>query len=140
MNGVVDILVDDDAAAVDAAKAYLSYFQGRLPPPDDGGYVCADQRLLRRAVPLSRKRVYEMRFVISTLCDQGSFLELRPESGAFEANPPFVPLVIDAMCQPLAASNATRPPGKQKQTEALALRVLPGFRIRIKGGKRSVFC
>ena len=29
----------------------------------------------------------------------GSFLDLRPESGAFEANPPFVPLVIDAMCE-----------------------------------------
>jgi len=28
----------------------------------------------------------------------GSFLELNPESGSFEANPPFVPLLIDAMC------------------------------------------
>jgi len=28
----------------------------------------------------------------------GSFLAFRPASGAFEANPPFVPLVVDAMC------------------------------------------
>src|SRR3546814_1340297 len=45
-NGVVDIAVADEAEAVAAAKKYLSYFQGPVADWD-----CADQRLLRRAIP-----------------------------------------------------------------------------------------
>ena len=45
-NGVVDIVVRDEAEAVETAKQYLSYFQG---PVDD--WECADQRLLRSAIP-----------------------------------------------------------------------------------------
>jgi acetyl-CoA carboxylase carboxyltransferase component/biotin carboxyl carrier protein len=71
-NGVVDIAVEDEAAAVAAARQYLSYFQGPIADWD-----CADQRLLRRAIPEDRLRVYEIRDVIHTLCDTGSVLELR---------------------------------------------------------------
>jgi acetyl/propionyl-CoA carboxylase alpha subunit/acetyl-CoA carboxylase carboxyltransferase component len=74
-NGVVDIPVRDEIQAVEAAKKYLSYFQGALKE-----WTCADQRLLRRAVPENRLRVYDVRQVIETLCDAGSVLELR---GAF---------------------------------------------------------
>jgi acetyl/propionyl-CoA carboxylase alpha subunit len=76
-NGVVDVLVADDAAAVRTAKQYLSYFQGPLE-----GWTCADQRLLRPLVPENRLRVYDVRRVIDTLADTGSVLELRPGFGA----------------------------------------------------------
>ena len=75
-NGVVDIAVGDEEEAVDAAKQYLSYFQGRT---DD--WEAPDQRLLRRIVPENRLRVYDIREVIHTLADTGSVLELRPEFG-----------------------------------------------------------
>ena len=61
-NGVVDLPVRDEAEAVAVAKKYLSYFQGTLP-----SWKCADQRLLRRAVPENRLQVYKMRDVIHTL-------------------------------------------------------------------------
>src|SRR3984957_6722926 len=75
-NGVIDILAEDEADAVRIAKKYLSYFQGTLSVWD-----CADQRLLRRAIPENRVRVYDMRQLIETLADTGSVLELRPKFG-----------------------------------------------------------
>ena len=71
-NGVIDVLVVDDEEAVAAAKKVLSYFQGALPD-----WTCADQRLLRSAIPENRLRVYEVRKVIETLVDEDSLLELR---------------------------------------------------------------
>jgi len=75
-NGVIDILVDDDAAAVAAVKHYLSFFQG--PTAE---WTCADQEELRDAIPENRKRAYDVRQVIRTLTDVGSPLELRPTFG-----------------------------------------------------------
>ncbi len=75
-NGVVDIAVADEAEAVDVAKRYLSYFQGTL-----ADWTCADQRLLRQAIPENRLRAYEVRKVIETLADTGSVLELRAGFG-----------------------------------------------------------
>jgi acetyl/propionyl-CoA carboxylase alpha subunit len=71
-NGVVDILVHDEAEAVQVARQYLSYFQGRT---DD--WSCPDQRKLRHIVPENRLRGYDMRAVIETLADDGSMLEIR---------------------------------------------------------------
>lgn len=71
-NGVIDVLVKDEAAAVAAAKKYLGYFQGNL-----ASWTCADQRLLRRAIPENRLRVYDIRDVIELLADEGSVMELR---------------------------------------------------------------
>ena len=71
-NGVIDVLVDDDQEAVEAAKKYLSYFQGALPD-----WRCAEQRLLRSVIPENRLRVYDVRRVIETLADDDSVLELR---------------------------------------------------------------
>ncbi|WP_321865502.1 acetyl-CoA carboxylase family protein [Paraburkholderia tropica] len=77
-NGVIDILVDDEAAAVRVAKQYLSYFQGPFASfAQEGDGDCADQRLLREAIPENRLRVYDIRRVIDTLADTGSALELR---------------------------------------------------------------
>jgi acetyl-CoA carboxylase carboxyltransferase component len=72
-NGVVDILVDDEAAAVAEAKRFLSYFQGSLDT-----YDCADQTLLRDCVPEDRRRVYDVHSVIDLVADVGSVQELRP--------------------------------------------------------------
>jgi acetyl/propionyl-CoA carboxylase alpha subunit/acetyl-CoA carboxylase carboxyltransferase component len=75
-NGTIDILVEDEAEAVAVAKKYLGYFQGPL-----ADWTCADQRLLRRAIPENRLRVYDVRKVIELIVDTGSVLELRPKFG-----------------------------------------------------------
>lgn len=76
-NGVIDILVEDEAAAVAAAKQYLSYFQG---PTTD--WQCADPRTLRHVVPENRLRVYDVRAAMRGVADTGSLLELRAGFGA----------------------------------------------------------
>ena len=71
-NGVIDVLVEDEAEAVAVAKQYLSYFQG-----DRTAWECADQRELRHAIPEDRLRVYDVRAVMRGLADSASLLELR---------------------------------------------------------------
>jgi acetyl-CoA carboxylase carboxyltransferase component/biotin carboxyl carrier protein len=75
-NGVIDILVEDEAEATRAAQKYLSYFQGSL-----ASWNARDQRLLRRAIPENRLRVYDVRNVIDLLADEGSVLEIRRDFG-----------------------------------------------------------
>jgi acetyl-CoA carboxylase carboxyltransferase component len=76
-NGVVDLRVDDEAAAVDAARRYLSFLDG----PTEPGPV-PDQARLRDVVPERRSQLYEVRDVITGLVDEGSALELRRGFGA----------------------------------------------------------
>jgi acetyl-CoA carboxylase carboxyltransferase component len=76
-NGVIDVLVADEVEAVQVARRYLSYFQGRLEQ-----WECADQRALRHAVPANRLRVYDVHAVLRGLADTGSVLELRAGWGA----------------------------------------------------------
>ena len=76
-SGVVDVLVQDEAEAVAVARQYLSYFQGAV-----ADWQCADQRLLRHAIPENRLRVYDVRAVLRGLFDSGSWLELRAGFGA----------------------------------------------------------
>jgi acetyl/propionyl-CoA carboxylase alpha subunit/acetyl-CoA carboxylase carboxyltransferase component len=76
-NGVVDLLVPDEPAAVAAARRYLSYF--RPHPGEAAGH--ADQRVLRHLIPENRVRSYDVRPVIEALCDTGSVLELRAGFG-----------------------------------------------------------
>ena len=75
-NGVVDVLVENEAAAVTAAKQYLSYFQGTLTH-----WSCADPHTLRTTIPENRLRIYDVRRVIELLADTGSVLELRRDYG-----------------------------------------------------------
>jgi acetyl-CoA carboxylase carboxyltransferase component len=84
-NGVVDVAVDDDEAAVAAAKRYLSYFQGSLTD-----WECPDQEALRNCVPEDRRRVYDVHTVIEGLADAGSVLELRAAYG---------PGMVTALCR-----------------------------------------
>ena len=75
-NGVVDILVEDEAEAVQVAKQYLSYFQGSTD-----SWEAPDQRKLRHIVPENRLRLYDMREIIATLADKDSVLEIRAGFG-----------------------------------------------------------
>ena len=75
-NGMVDIVVADEAEGVVVAKQYLSYFQG---PTDD--WTAADQTALRTVVPEDRKRTYDIRSAIDVLFDADSVLELRRDFG-----------------------------------------------------------
>ena len=75
-NGVVDILVENEAEAVRVAKQYLSYFQGSIST-----WKAADQRKLRHIVPENRLRLYDMREIISTIADRESVLEIRAGFG-----------------------------------------------------------
>ncbi|MFL5280749.1 MAG: carboxyl transferase domain-containing protein [Rhodopila sp.] len=75
-NGVVDILVKDEAAAVEAARKYLSYFQGPIAK-----WEAPDQRRLRHAIPENRLRLYNMREIIETIADKDSVLEIREKFG-----------------------------------------------------------
>ncbi len=76
-NGVIDIVVADEAEAVAVAKQYLSYFQGSTDE-----WVAPDQTKLRDVVPLDRLRAYDIRDAITGMFDEGSVLELRREFGA----------------------------------------------------------
>jgi len=75
-NGVVDVVVADEAEAVAVAKRYLSYFQGRTSSGD-----VPDQELLRDVVPVDRLRAYDIRRAIDGLFDTESVLELRRDFG-----------------------------------------------------------
>jgi len=75
-NGVIDVLVDDEAQAVDAARRFLGYFQGRVAP-----FAAPDGALLRDVVPENRLRVYDSRAALAGLADIGSLLELRTGFG-----------------------------------------------------------
>lgn len=71
-NGVIDVVVDDDPAAVSTVKQLIGLIRGRgpeRPAPDPVG--------LRAIVPSNRRRLYEMREVIEGLVDEGTFLEVR---------------------------------------------------------------
>jgi acetyl-CoA carboxylase carboxyltransferase component len=74
--GGVDVLVENEAAAVAAAKKYLAFFQGALP-----AWSCAEQEPLRDAVPENRVRAYDVRPIVERLVDAGSALELRAGFG-----------------------------------------------------------
>jgi acetyl-CoA carboxylase carboxyltransferase component len=75
-NGVIDILVDNEAQAVIAARHYLSCFQGaqtewQVPPT----------QALRHVVPENRVRVYDTRAAMQGMADEGSLLHLRTGFG-----------------------------------------------------------
>lgn len=75
-NGVIDILVDDEAAGVAAAKHYLSFFQGRV-----AAFSAPAPELLRDVVPENRLRVYDTQAAIRGIADAGSVLPLRTGFG-----------------------------------------------------------
>jgi len=71
-NGVIDVLVDDEAQAVAAARHYLSFFQGAAPHGQ-----APEAQALRQLVPENRLRVYDTQAAIEGIADAGSVLLLR---------------------------------------------------------------
>ncbi len=75
-NGVIDILVEDEAQAVAAAKKYLAFFQGIAPD-----WQTPDAELLRNVVPENRLRVYDSLAALHAIADTDSALNLRTGFG-----------------------------------------------------------
>lgn len=75
-NGVIDILVENEAQAVAAARQCLALFQGvtQAGDPPEGA-------LLREVLPDSRVRSYDSRPVVLGLADGGSVVWLREGFG-----------------------------------------------------------
>ena len=73
-NGVLDLVAEDERDATRLAQQVLGYFQGSLP-----AWESAPQASLREAVPTDRRFPYDVRAVVATLADAGSWLELRRE-------------------------------------------------------------
>jgi acetyl-CoA carboxylase carboxyltransferase component len=71
-NGVLDLVVADEAEAVAAAKRLLSYFQGSLSE-----WTEPDQAKLRDAVPDRERRAYNVAPIVETIADEGSVTFLR---------------------------------------------------------------
>lgn len=71
-NGVVDVVVADEAEATAVTQRLLGYFQGTT-----AAGAAPDQALLREAIPARARRAYDVRPVIETLADEGSVTFLR---------------------------------------------------------------
>ena len=78
-NGVIDILVEDEAHAVAAAKHYLGFFNAASAAKN---WQAPDALRLRDVVPENRLRVYDSRAAIEGIADAGSVLMLRAGFGA----------------------------------------------------------
>jgi acetyl-CoA carboxylase carboxyltransferase component len=71
-NGVVDVVVADEAESVAVAKQVLGYFQGAA-----ADWTAPDQARLRELVPERERRAYKVAPIIETLADEGSVTFLR---------------------------------------------------------------
>jgi acetyl-CoA carboxylase carboxyltransferase component len=76
-NGVIDLLVDDEAAAVAATKRLLALLCGERVLG-----LAPDATALRDLLPAQRARSHDMRRVVDGLVDLGSTIELREAFGA----------------------------------------------------------
>jgi acetyl-CoA carboxylase carboxyltransferase component len=70
-NGVVDVVVADEAEATAMARRLLGYFQGASE------FEAPDQASLRDAVPERARRAYHVAPIVETLADAGSVTFLR---------------------------------------------------------------
>jgi acetyl-CoA carboxylase carboxyltransferase component len=75
-NGVIDVLVDNEAQAVAAARQYLGFFQGLVAE-----FTAPDAQALRDVVPENRLRVYDTLAAMAGIVDAGSLLALRTGFG-----------------------------------------------------------
>jgi acetyl-CoA carboxylase carboxyltransferase component len=89
-NGVIDLLVADEAEAVAQTKKLLGYFQGTISPstgatrtgaatspPAPAATTAASQEQLRELVPERERRAYPVKPIVETLADTGSATFLR---------------------------------------------------------------
>ncbi len=73
-NGVVDVVVEDEAEAVAVARALLGYFGG-----PEASFTADDPVALRDVLPEGPRRAYDVVPVIEALADNDSVLVLRDE-------------------------------------------------------------
>ena len=71
-NGVIDVVVADEAEAVAVTKRLLGYFRGPLAE-----WTAPDQEPLRDAVPERDRRAYDVEPIIERLADEDSVTVLR---------------------------------------------------------------
>lgn len=71
-NGVVDVVVEDEAQGVAVTKTLVGYFAGPTEPGP-----APDQTALRTAIPERARRAYDVAPIIRTLADEGSVTVLR---------------------------------------------------------------
>lgn len=70
-NGVIDVLVDDEAAAVAVARQILGILRGSQE------WAAAEQTQLRTALPERERQPYDVRPIVETLADIDSVVFLR---------------------------------------------------------------
>lgn len=75
-NGVIDIIVENEARATALAKQVLAYSQG---PTTHFDYE--DQASLRNALPLNRRMAYDPLKILERIFDRQSFVALRSNYG-----------------------------------------------------------
>jgi acetyl-CoA carboxylase carboxyltransferase component len=75
-NGVIDVLVKDEAEAVSEAAKLLSHLAG--PVREAAAGEVADQALLREVIPERRRRAYDVNRVVDLVADTDSVTRLRP--------------------------------------------------------------
>ena len=75
-NGVIDVLTENEAEAVAAAKTLLG-LPFEIAPVQSGTAA----EMLRSVVPVDRTRAYDMREAVLAVVDPGSFLEMRKGFG-----------------------------------------------------------
>ncbi len=83
-NGVIDVVVSNEAEATEIAKRYLALVVDGAASIGPTGVVAETEAVsrlrrtnLRDIIPEQRTRVYDMREVVRALVDEGSLLELR---------------------------------------------------------------
>lgn len=72
--GVIDIVVENEAEAVAIAKKYLSFFQG-----ETSNWKAPNQEILYDLLPEDRRYAYDIKEIINTIADIDAVLELRTQ-------------------------------------------------------------
>lgn len=152
--GQIDAFADDEDECLALMRRFFSYMPshaGEEPPrvkPEPSADVPADtpDRLLdevERIVPTRRTRAYDMKRLVRTVFDHGSFFELKPDFGAalITGLARLDGRVVGVMAnQPLVKAGAAGPDECDKATEFICLcdsyhiplvflHDIPGFRV-----------
>ncbi|OOK78119.1 carboxyl transferase domain protein [Mycobacterium kansasii] len=92
-SGVIHNVADDDAAALDTIRRYLSYFPPSAwsyPPPLPASEATPGQRStpeLLDIVSRDNRRIYDMRSVLDVVFDSPDWLEVQPHFGGRSSAP-----------------------------------------------------
>jgi acetyl-CoA carboxylase carboxyltransferase component len=81
VSGCGDLCVPDDKAAIEAARAYLSYFPSNfsLDPPVASARPAAYRGSLASLVPEDESKTFDMYALVAGVVDEDSFFEIKPD-------------------------------------------------------------